>query len=46
MNIFPAYFSSNLGFDSCFVANEAEDGIGWVFRELAEELELDDGIFY
>lgn len=46
VNIFPAYFSGNLGVDGCFVADEAEDGIGWVFRELADELELDDGIFY
>lgn len=45
MNIFPAYFSGNLGLNDCFVADEAEDGIGWVFRELADKLELDDGNF-
>jgi hypothetical protein len=45
VNIFPAYFSGNLGLDGCFVADEAKDGIGWVFRELADELEL-DGFFY
>jgi hypothetical protein len=42
VNIFPAYFSLNLGIDNCFVADKAEDGIGWVFRELTDELELDD----
>ena len=41
MNIFPAYFSGNLGLDGFFVTDEAKDGIGWVFRELADELELD-----
>jgi hypothetical protein len=46
VNIFPAYFSGNLGLHSCFVADEAKDDIGWVFRELADELELDDGFFY
>jgi hypothetical protein len=45
VNIFPAYFSGNLGLDGCFVADEAKDGIGWVFRELADELELDDRFF-
>ena len=46
MDIFSAYFGGNLGLDGCFVADEAKDGIGWVFRELADELELDDGIFF
>lgn len=41
MNIFPADFSGNLGLDGYFVADEAEDGIGRIFRELADELELD-----
>ena len=45
VNIVPAYFSGNLGVDGCLVADEAEDGIGWVFRELADELELDNRIF-
>jgi hypothetical protein len=45
VNIFPAYFSGNLGLDGCFVADEAKNSIGWVFRELADELELDDGFF-
>jgi hypothetical protein len=40
VNIFPADFSGNLGLDGCFVADEAEDGVGRVFRELADELEL------
>jgi hypothetical protein len=31
VNIFPAYFSSNLEIDGCFVADKAEDGIGWIF---------------
>jgi hypothetical protein len=44
VNISPAYFSGDLGLDGCFVADEAKDGIGWVFRELADELEL-DGFF-
>lgn len=44
MNIFPADFSGYFGLDSCFVTNEAEDGVGWVFGELADELELDDGV--
>jgi hypothetical protein len=44
VNIFPADFSGNLGLDGCFVADEAEDGIGRVFRELADELELDDEV--
>jgi hypothetical protein len=46
VNIFLAYFSGNLGLDGCLVADEAKDGIGWVFRQLADELELDDGFFY
>jgi hypothetical protein len=46
VNILAAYFSGNLGLDGCFVADEAKDGIGWVFRELADELELDDRFFY
>lgn len=46
VNIVSAYFSSNLGLGGCFVADEAEDSIGWVLRELAEELKLDDGFFY
>jgi hypothetical protein len=45
VNIFPADFSGNLGLDGCFVADEAEDGVGRVFRELADELELDDEVF-
>jgi hypothetical protein len=45
VNIFPAYFSDNLGLGGYFVADETEDGIGWVFRELADELELDNGLF-
>jgi hypothetical protein len=32
MNIFPADFSGNLGFDGRFVANKAKDGVAWVFR--------------
>jgi hypothetical protein len=44
VNIFPADFSSNLCLDGCFIANEAEDDIGRVFRELADELELDDEV--
>jgi hypothetical protein len=46
VNILPAYFSGNLGLGGCFVADEAKDSIGRVLRELAEELELDDGFFY
>lgn len=46
MNIFPAYFSGNLGVNDSLVADETKDGIGWVFRELADELELGDGMFY
>lgn len=45
VNILPAYFSGNLRLGRCFVADEAENGIGWVFRELADELELGE-IFY
>ena len=41
VDIFPAYFSGNFGVHGCFVADEAKDGVGWVFRELADELELD-----
>jgi hypothetical protein len=41
VNVLSAYFSRNLGLNGCFVADEAEDSIGWVCRELAEELELD-----
>jgi hypothetical protein len=44
VNIFPADFSGNLGLDGCFIADEAEDGIVWVFRELADKLELDDEV--
>lgn len=44
MNICPADFSGNLGLDGGFIASEAEDGIGRVFRELADELELDDEV--
>jgi hypothetical protein len=44
VNIFPADFSGNLGLDGCFVADEAEDGIGGIFRKLADELELDDEV--
>lgn len=41
VNVLPAYFCRNLGLNGDFVADEAEDSIGWVRRELAEELELD-----
>lgn len=44
VNIFPADFSGNLGLDGCFVADEAEHGIGRVLRELADELELHDEV--
>ena len=44
MNIVPADFSSNLGLNGCFVADETEDRIGRVFGELADELELDGGV--
>lgn len=43
MNIFPANFSGNFGLGGRFVADETKDSIGRVLRELAEELELDDG---
>jgi hypothetical protein len=46
VDIFPAYFNGNLGLDGCFVADEAEDNIDWIFRELANDLELDDGESY
>lgn len=38
-------FSGNLGLDGGFVADKPEDGVGWVFRELAEKLELHNGFF-
>ncbi len=44
VNILSTYFSGNLRLDGCFVADEAKDGIGWVFGELADKLEL-DGVF-
>lgn len=45
VNIVPTDFSSNLGLDGCFVADEAEDNIRWVFGDLADELELGDEVF-
>jgi hypothetical protein len=45
VNIVSADLSSNPGLDGCFIADEAEDSIGWVFGELADELELDDEVF-
>lgn len=44
MNIFSADFSGNLGLDGYFVADEAEDDIGRILRELADELKLDDEV--
>lgn len=41
MDIFPADFNGNFRLDSSFIADEAENGIRRVFRELADELELD-----
>ena len=40
VDIAPSDFSGNLGLDGGFVADEPEDGVGWVFRELAEKFEL------
>lgn len=45
VDVVPSDFSGNLGLDGGFVADEPEDGVGWVFRELAEKLELYDGFF-
>ena len=45
VDIAPSDFSGNLGLDGGFVADEPEDGVGWVFRKLAEKLELHDGLF-
>lgn len=45
VDIAPSDFSGNLGLDGGFVADEPEDEVGWVFRELAEKLELHDGFF-
>lgn len=44
VNILPADFSSNLNLNGGFVADETEDGIRWVLGELADELELDNGV--
>jgi hypothetical protein len=45
VDIAPPDFSGNLGLDGGLVADEPEDGVGWVFRELAEGLELHNGFF-
>lgn len=45
MNIVPADFSGNPGLDDFFVTDEAEDSIGWVPGDLADELELDDEVY-
>lgn len=42
VNIFPADFIGNLGFDGCFVTDKAKDSVAWILRELAEEFELNN----
>ncbi len=44
VDIAPSDFSGNLGLDGGFVADEPKDRVGWVFRELAEKLELHEGL--
>lgn len=45
VDIAPSDFRSDLGLNGGFVADEPEDGVGWVFRELAQKLELHDRFF-
>ena len=40
VDVAPSDFSGHLGLDGSLVADEPEDGVAWVLRELTQKLEL------